>query len=462
MTKALISLGDIFSSINGLALSLRERAGISSFCIDSRKAGNNKLFVPLLGENTDGHLYIDKAVEGGCLAFLCSQKHYAMNAAAVNELASRCSGGIIVDDPLRAMQKIAKEYVAGFKNLKKIGVTGSNGKTTSRLMTAAVLSSCGATVQTEGNLNSDIGLPISVMQIGREHEYAVFEMGINYPGEMDILADVFGPEFGLFTNIGSAHIGILKSKDNIALEKRKMLKRSGSNGAAFVFEGENYKDFLCEGVKKIEFGPEAQKVRGYKDLGLSGSEFVWQNRKVKLGLAGRHNYLNALGSLRVGEFFGADRAEAADALEQVRPMFGRTEILSGDVTIIQDCYNANPESTEKSLEMLGPLRVEGSKIAVLGEMLELGERSAELHRQTAEKAMAMNLDWLFFFGEEYLTAFNNCPPEVKGCRFYLDIDKLVEGLESVLKPGDLLLLKGSRGLSLERVAEKLKKESLSC
>ncbi|MBN1648590.1 MAG: UDP-N-acetylmuramoyl-tripeptide--D-alanyl-D-alanine ligase [Spirochaetales bacterium] len=454
MTRRLFTVAEIIKLASARYLEGKRKEPVSGFCIDSRKAAEGLLFVPLAGEQTDGHNFLEQAIRGACPAFLCSAKFYAGHSGKVDRLARECAGAFIVDDTLEAMQQLAAGHVARFPYLKKIGITGSNGKTTTRRLVAAVLSGSARTVQTEGNLNSEIGLPMSVLSIRNDDEYAVFEMGINHPGEMKALAGIFRPRYGVFTNIGTAHTGLLGNRDNIAAEKREMLSFSAEKPVVFVSEHEEYAGFLSENSDVVFFGPESQGLADCRDLGIDGFEFAWKGQRVRLALAGRHNLNNALSALAVAEYFGISPAEAAQALSEVGPMFGRTEIIRGDFTIIQDCYNANPESMRAALDFVESLDTKGRKIVVLGEMKELGDMSAQAHRQVAGMAAGRGFDRLLFFGSAFA--------ESTADNVYTDIDALADELQGMVKKGDLLFLKGSRGVALERISITLKRRYSLC
>lgn len=451
MIDSLFKLSETAVLAKGELLASDGSVVINNFCIDSRAVEECDLFIPLSGENTDGHFFIANAVKGGCSAFLCSDSYYLEHKVKITALAEKCGGCICVSDPLKAMQQIAAGHVARFPYLKKIGVTGSNGKTTSRQLIASVLGKSGSTVQTQGNLNSEIGLPMSVLQITKEHEYAVFEMGINHIGEMEALANVFQPDYGVFTNIGTAHIGLLGSKDVIAEEKRKLMSHSGARGAVFINEGEKYKHFLAQEKTLIEYGPSAQAIQQVEDLGIEGFRFLWKDHRITLRLAGMHNLNNALSALAVADFFNIKPELAVEGLESVESMFGRSQILKGGITLIQDCYNANTESMASALDFFAGLEINGQKAAVLGEMRELGDFTGSAHAEVAEKAIAAGLDVLVFFGDH----FKSLNIKADNVLVSNDLKEVITYIEEQLNQGDFLLLKGSRGAELERITKKL-------
>ena len=309
-----------------------------------------------------------------------------------------------------------------------------------------------------GNLNSEIGLPLAVMGIRSEHQIAILEMGMNRPGEMDILADIARPSLAAITNIGMAHVGPLGSQREIANEKARIFKFVDKNGWGFLHEDESYRDVLAEKCRGgIEyFGPgSTEGFQGAQPLGLEGSRLMWCGRTVTFSLIGRYNVLNALCAISVAQKLGVPDEAIAQGLEDVEPLFGRGQVLKGDITLIQDCYNANAESMIKAIEFVGSLSWTGRKILVLGSMKELGAESESEHRRVGGHAADSDADAIFFFGEEsaaaYLVAKEKSRTRRDRCWWTSDFEELERAVNSLVRTGDLVLLKGSRGLELERL-----------
>jgi UDP-N-acetylmuramoyl-tripeptide--D-alanyl-D-alanine ligase len=435
-------------------------ARVLSVVADSRKVAAGSLFAALPGERTDGHAYVDAALRLGCACVLARGDRRAEVLSAERERAASGAAFIFVPEVLAALQALAKAYRKRFPRLVRVGITGSSGKTTTKECLAAILGRSRSVILNPGNLNSDIGLPLSIFSIRESHEIGVFEMGMNRVGEMGELAEVYEPDLALITNIGTAHIGILGSRQAIAQEKKKIFSRFDGTQAGFIWEDDAYKAFLAEGVRgeMIEFGTKGTvAMRVVKDAGLAGYDLEWNGRSFRFPLPGRHNLLDAIGAAALASRAGASDAEVAEGLASVRPLFGRSELLEGEYSILRDCYNSNPDSAEAAIRLCDSVERVGRRVYVLGSMLELGAESDAAHRRIGATAGMSSADALFFFGSEAKPAFEAA--RLAGFRglaiFETDYDRLLAALRAYLRSGDLLLLKASRGMELERVAEAL-------
>ena len=448
-------------------------AAIGSVAADSRKVGEGTLFVALPGENVDGHDYIAAALRQGASCVLAAagwrEKVLADIAATGLGLGNACL--IFVDSPLAGLQSLAREHRRRMKGLLRIGVTGSSGKTTTKECIAAALAPAypeGALAMNEGNLNSDIGLALSMFSLASVHEVGVFEMGMNRVGEMDELAAIYEPDIGVITNIGVAHIGLIGSRGGIAAEKKKIFSRFTGAQRGFVWDGDAFKDFLKEGVlgKVYEFGLSSTVgLEGVESRGLEGWKISWKGRECAFPLPGRHNLLNALAALSVAAELGVDPALAAAGLASVKPLFGRSEIFSGAVSLVRDCYNANPDSVAAAIDFCDSVEWAGRKVYVLGSMRELGSSSAEEHAAMGRRAAASAADAIFFFGDETKASLEAALAAGTSGRAGADAQKtifhtsdlavLVDAVLGYLKEGDLVLAKASRGLALERFTDAL-------
>jgi UDP-N-acetylmuramoyl-tripeptide--D-alanyl-D-alanine ligase len=437
------------------------RALVRSVVVDSRKVEPGSLFVALPGERVDGHSYVEAALEAGASCAIARLDRRASVEASCLELAkARGAALIFAPDVLAALQALARDYRARFPKLLRIGITGSSGKTTTKECVSAILGRSRSVVLNPGNLNSDIGLPLSMFSIRESHEIGVFEMGMNRAGEMDELAGVYEPDLALITNVGTAHIGILGSRQAIAEEKKRIFSRFDGSQAGFVWEDDDYKAVLKAGVRGeiLEFGPRnTAGLRVTRDLGLEGYSLSWLGREFAFPLPGRHNLADAIGAIALASRSGASPEDVASGLSSVRPLFGRSEILRGEYTIVRDCYNANPDSVKAAIGLCDGVEWPGRRAYVLGSMLELGEESERAHREIGEAAGESKADALFFFGEEAYPAFDAA--RLAGFRglavFETDFDRLLAAVRGYLVRGDLALLKGSRGMELERLSDAL-------
>ena len=431
-----------------------------SVSIDSRTCGQGSLFVPLPGERTDGHRYIGGAFNKGAVCSFVEEAFYSRNRNALLPLLE--AGGlalIVVGNTLSSLQKLAQDYLSRRQNVITIGVTGSNGKTTTKEFIGAGLRGKGAVMVSQGNFNSDIGVSLSAFQVTDEHSFAVFEMGMNRPGEMREIAGIVKPFAALVANIGTAHIGILGSKDNIAREKKEIFSFFSGRETAFIYENEPYFSYLSEGVrgKVVPYGPgHTDGFVGIEERGLSGTGLQFENGSITLRLAGEHNALNALGALTLCRSLGAEFEDVKKGFESVQPLSGRGEVIEGPVTVIKDCYNANPESLKRALSLMESLAWYGRKIAVIGAMKELGERSGDLHRLAAGFLLDAHLDSVLLYGTEVRAAWEIMEEERPGLAFWTDDFAALKHRVSIeAKPGSLVLLKGSRATELERLMEVL-------
>jgi UDP-N-acetylmuramoyl-tripeptide--D-alanyl-D-alanine ligase len=433
------------------------RRPVRAVVTDSREAGPDCLFVALPGARVDGHSFIGEALQRGASAVVASEGFWRGAEAQLRPLLEgRQATLVCVPDTLTTLQRLSAHHLRRFPSVLRIGVTGSNGKTTTKEIIGSILGLEAPTVISEGNLNSEIGLPLSCFRVRQQHRFAVFEMGVNRPGEMEVLADIYRPDFALITNIGSAHIGPLGSRRGIAREKRKIFRHFDGRQTAFLDEGEPFFGFLTRGLKGrvVRFGP--QSTRGYQgseDLGLDGSLIHWEGLQIRFPIFGRHNVSNALAAISISAELGLSSSRIGEGLQGVRPLSGRSQILRGAVTVIQDCYNANPDSVEEVVRFLGGLRWAGRKIGVFGSMKELGSQSAAAHRALGRVAAGSDLQALFLFGPETAAAAEAARASgYTGSLFWTeDFQRLREGIRALLRPGDLVLLKGSRAVELERL-----------
>ncbi len=431
-------------------------AQFSGVGVDSRTAEAGSLFVALQGENTDGHLYVDDAFGRGAAGALVSRE----GSLGVGLAAGKCL--LVVESSDEALTTLGRRAIENQSAMTRVGITGSNGKTTTKELVGGILGLAGTTFLTPGNYNSTIGIPLAVMPLNRSYRYGVFEMAMNRRGEMARLAEMVAPDWALITNIGTAHIGLLGSQRGIAEEKAQVAGRFDGSQTCLIPGADGYADFLAQRVKGrvVYYGkgftPDLESV----DLqGLRGSVVKWRGRSVHLRLPGRHNVHNALGALTLAVEMGIEPGVVVDGLESVRPLFGRGELIDGPVTIFQDCYNANPESVGAALELVSDSGWKGRVILVLGPMKELGEMSVGGHAGVVQAALSFGPAALVLYGEEFADAYGVIcrDAEIPDCFWTDSFDELAARVESLVRPGDLVVIKGSRAAALERIGEILRK-----
>ena len=417
---------------------------------DSRKVEPGQLFVALQGVR-DGHDYIPMAIEKGAAAVLCTH----------------CDGdypAIVVEDTRIALGQIAREERKRL-GMRVVGVTGSVGKSTTKEMIASVLETTYRVAKTPANHNNDIGMPMAILSIPEDTEVAVLEMGMNHFREIAYLSNIGQPDVAVIINIGTMHIEHLGSKEGIRQAKLEILEGLRPGGT-ILLNGDDEMLWQVHDqlrVPCVYFGAENENcaIRGTNVAMMeSGLSFDAQSRQgqlhIALALEGQHYLLDALAAVSVGLQLGVTPEYIAEALGSFRNMAGRQEIFEANgYTIIKDCYNAGPESMAAALAVL--CKKPGRRIAVLGDMLELGKRAPAEHYRIG-RITAENADMLFAYGPNsgrvVSGAFTGGMDSVRA-RAFDDQQKLASALKAIVKPGDVLLFKGSHGMHMERILELL-------
>lgn len=431
------------------------QSGIGGASIDTRTLEPGDLFVPLPGSRTDGHAFLDEAFRRGAAAALCARgRHAALEGREPGPL-------IVVEDVTQALMRLGRRYRERWRGAL-LCVTGSAGKTTTKDLVAAALATAGPVLKTEGNLNNHWGVPLTLLRLRPTHRAAVVELGTSHAGEIALLAAIALPGGGLITNAGSAHLEGLGSLDAIAREKAALgfALRAGDPLVAGADSPRLLAALAGVKARLITYGlaPDASvRPRRVENLGPEGSRIEVEGfPPVHLRLVGAHQVLNALGALAVAREFELDPRAVADALGAYRPSKGRMEVKRArGATLIVDCYNANPESTAAAIETLEGWPQARRRIAVLGDMLELGEGAGALHRATSSGLRAAEL-WAV--GEHAADYAAGARSAATPARLFDGLEPLAVALAGALGPGVVVLLKASRGVRLERVLEGLELE----
>lgn len=452
-----------FAEAAGVAVVGGLDAPIERVATDSRDSGPGALFVALAGERVDGHSYARAAADAGASSVLVSSAWWSGPGRAAMDGSSAVA--IVAPDPLAALQRAAESWRALFPSLARFGVTGSSGKTTAKELLAAILGASRKVVKNPGNLNSEIGLPASVFLLRRWHEAAVFEMGVNRPGEMDLLSRIWRPDCAVITNIGSAHIGVLGgSREGIAAEKKKIASRFDGSQSLVYWEDDDFKDQLASEIngKAYAYGPRSTEgFEGARDLGVDGWLVRYRGVEARLRLPGAHNLLDALAAIRAAELYGAEASDVAEGLEAVSPLPGRTMVHKGDISVVDDCYNANAESVAASIGFCDSVDARGRRLYVIGSMKELGDESRSAHARMGRSVAASKADEALFFGEEARDAYDSAMEATLAAGFgprlghFVEYEALERAVVASAKPGDLVLVKASRTMALERLVERL-------
>ncbi len=444
---------------------------VSGVAIDSRKVQNGDLFVALAGERADGHAFVRAALEQGTAA-LVEQKWAEQNYRFL----SSDRGLVGVNSPLASLQELARCYRERFA-IPVIGVTGSCGKTSTKDMIAAVLAEHGQVLKTLGNFNNEIGLPLTLLQLQGTHQAAVVEMGMRARGEIELLARLARPVIGVLTNIGTTHLELLGSQENIALAKGELLAALPADGVAVLNGDDPWCRRLGQGLncRVMYYGIEHQDLdlRAHRitPQGEQGTYFTLEYQRQEAGVLlpvpGRHNVSNALAAIGVGISLGLSVEACGRGLANLAMTGMRLEICSGPggITIINDTYNANPDSTRASLEVLAERAPDAPKVAVLGSMFELGDSAEQGHKQVGAFAAGIrDLAYLLTVGDlGKFIAEGAVAQGMEKDRVYsfADTPPAVEFLHTRMPPGAWVLVKGSRGMKMERIVQGLMEKPLS-
>ena len=434
--------------------------GIEEIVLDSRKKMQHALFVPIIGEHSDGHDYIDMAIANGAVAVLSSRPIEAMQA---KHPAVRFYQ---VPDTTKALQEI------GYMERKKfhgtvIGVTGSVGKTTTRSMIATALAAGKKVFQTAGNANSQVGVPITMFQMARSGaEAAVIELGMSEPGEMTRIAQIACVDMAVMTNIGIAHIEQLKTQENILREKLHILDGMREGGALYLnMDDAILSKLTLEAIHAFGIATEQTiELRSYE----------MKDYDLHLMVKGSHMLQNASAAMHIATALGVDEAAAQHALENFSGLAGRGETFrtKEGVLVIDDAYNASPASMKAGLEALATL--EGKRhIAVLADMLELGEKTLDYHREVGSYLATLPIDAVFLYGERAAAigeGIQNAVAEphkpigdaaarrVPTIEYFTDLEELRNTLHAIACSGDVLLFKGSNSMKLSEIVRDFRQE----
>jgi UDP-N-acetylmuramoyl-tripeptide--D-alanyl-D-alanine ligase len=427
-------------------------AAFSSVCIDSRNVKKGALFFAIEG-NRDGHNYVKNAFEAGASgAVVSSSKLEQFNLLQIAADAGKEL--IIVDKTLKGLQDSARVYLEKFPSLIKVGITGSNGKTTTKECAFSMITREKKAVMNRGNLNSETGLPLSVFEVRECHEVGIFEQGTNRKGEIYETTSVLKPNIALITNIGGAHIEKFGGKDGIYREKKDIFSFLAKNDTALIPEDDEYKEKLADGVngKVSYYGMSTfSELEDIRPLGLEGSEIHWSGQAIHFNIPGSHSVYDAIAAIAIAKELKISNDAIKEGLENVKPLFGRQEILRGRCTVINDCYNANSESTRKSIEFFESIEWKGRKVLCIGGMLELGDESEIAHLKIARLLSRSNADMVFIFGKEMAGADHFLKNSGKKYIYTTDMDELKEAMARYVRNNDLILLKASRFYALERL-----------
>lgn len=452
-----MTIGEIAKAINADTTDILDdslNTEVSGVCFDTRKMLPGQLFIPLAGAH-DGHDYIDRAITSGATATLWATDH-------VDRLPLKIPA-LVVDNPLKAFQKLSKYYLAKI-NPRVIAITGSNGKTTTKDMIASVLASTFNVTKTHDNFNNEIGVPYTLLQMESNTEFLVVEMGMDRPGQLDFLSKLVEPDVAVITMIGEAHIEFFGTRDKIADAKMEITHGLKDDGY-FVYDGDE--PLLIDRAKQVSVAKSTFGRNHNNDIypiSTSDGQYqttfnvnLWPDEDVTIPMIGDYNVNNALAAIAVAQIFRIPKLAIINRLKKFDLTKNRTEWLTGKngEKILSDVYNSNPTAAKEVLAAFSRTKTAGRRIAVLGDMLELGTKSKQMHASLSENIDSSEISEVYLIGEDMVALFDRLKPffAPENLHYYhaSQLQDLTTDLASDLKADDEVLLKASHGIHLENV-----------
>ncbi len=455
------SLDFLLNSTGGSLIGGKMPIGASEISIDSRNIEKNQIFVAIEGPNFDGHDYVAEAFEKGSAGAIV-EKHPQIQDSKRN-----CGAIIKVESTQKALLEMSRHWRNSFPELKVAAITGSNGKTTTKNMTHSILSVSGSVLSTHGNLNNQIGLPLNLLKLEKNHDFCVLEMGMNSFGEIRTLADIASPDVGTITTIGKAHLEGMKDLEGVAKAKGELVENFGEENTFCVNIDDPWVEKIAARVRcrKITYGvtsPEAF-IRA-DNISHEEMEFIEftihigrQSARARIKGIGAHNVSNALSASTLAYSLGFGMNEILAGLEKYVPSAMRLEVIRTPFgfRIINDSYNANPDSMRAALdELVAHRRGKAKAVAVLGDMLELGESSEREHQLIGEHVSQLGLDVVVAMGEFSRSLVSSVRGQT-ACHVAENPHEAAALLLDVCREDDLVLVKGSRGMKMEAVIQML-------
>lgn len=443
---------------------LADRTEAAGIVLDSRKIEAGYVFVATRGERVDGHSFIDSVIEKGAIGVICEEAPKTAKGAY-----------ILVKDSFQALKDVATFYRQQL-DINVVGITGSVGKTSTKEFIASVLSKKYITQKTQGNFNNEVGLPLTVLGLKDDCQMAVLEMGISDFGEMHRLSSIAKPDTCVITNIGQCHLENLGTRDGILKAKTEIFDFMNPNGNVCLNGGDDklitVKD--VNGKKPLFFGmneSDENKIfaTDYKNMGLDGSSVVIHINtdkiksefKVQIPLPGEHMVYNALAATAVGITYDLTIEEIKAGIESVEAVGGRSNVIRSEkYTVIDDCYNANPVSMKAAIDLLAstPVKNNARRIAVLGDMFELGTNENELHYDVGEYAAKNNIEIVVCIGKLCKNLYDgtqNVDNTLSKVYYYENKEAFLEQIDSVISKDDIILIKASHGMHFEEIVKKI-------
>jgi len=461
------TLGEVAAALDApLAAGLDPAGRLAGVSIDSRTLRPGELFVAIRGPRHDGHDFVAAALAAGAPAAVVARA-----AAFPRALAGKL---LAVEDPLAALQHLARavrrDWAKRNPQRRLAAVTGSTGKTTTKEILAALLETRLRVLKSEGNLNNEFGLPLTLCRLDDSFDAAVVELGMSHRGELARLAEIAEPELGVVTNVAPVHLEFFSSLDEIALAKRELINALAGRAPVAVLNADDPRVIgFARGFpgRVITFGRSPAAEFRAEAIEVAGEhatvfDFVGPGgrARLELSLVGAHNVMNALAALGAASLWGIGASEARGVFPRLAPiaMRGRVLRFAEGFTIVDDSYNSNPVALACLVDWLAGVAGYRRKILAAGEMLELGARSAELHRAAGRHAAEKRLDWIFGVqgdARELVRAAIDAGHSPARAQFFASSAEAASFLAGFIEPGDLLLVKGSRGVQMERITARL-------
>jgi UDP-N-acetylmuramoyl-tripeptide--D-alanyl-D-alanine ligase len=463
---------ELIKAVSGKIIQGNQDCLLSRISIDSRTLIPGDLFFAIIGPSFDGHDFIIEAFNKGAMGAVACK---SVSSLLQNEEIDKNRVIVEVKDTLSALQNWSKHYKDKFKTFN-ICVTGSNGKTTTKEIIAHILSQEFPLLKTSGNYNNEIGIPLTLLRLKKSHKLLVAEMGMRGLGEIKTLTNFIPPDLAVITNIGEAHIGLLGSKDNIFKAKSELLQSLDKDGIAIINKDDSYFFKMLEIVKDKKvytFGIEnesdimACNIRMVSDKGIRFTLEVQNNksREIYFPLLGRHNIYNALAAIAVAFALGIELDLIERGLSSFKPLDLHMQLSNfyNGIKILNDSYNASPLSVKNALETLAEVARNNRKIAILGDMLELGEKTDFYHREIGKELVKLSIDTLITVGQGGKIIAQSSKEEGMAEERVFSFEKnkklnLAKKLLNLIKPGNFVLLKGSREMKMEEILEFWQKE----
>lgn len=452
-----IDFNEIVNAVSGKVVLKSDYYNINKVSTDTRNIEKDDLFIALKGENFDGNEYLQSAIEKG--ANVCIVSSIKANLENLKDKASV----ILVEDTRKALLDLAKYYRSKL-NIKVVGITGSTGKTSTKDLVAAALSGKYKVYKTKGNFNNEVGVPLTIFNLNNSYDIAVIEMGMSNLGEIHRLAEVAKPDISLISNIGISHLENLKTRENILKAKMEITDFFTKDNVLII----NNDNDMLQTVKNKDFnivtiGIENKSNYQAYNIVLNEESIQFnikdennKEQEFKLNVLGKHNIYNALMAIVCARNFNISFDEIKKGFLNLEVTSMRLEIIKGNkITIVNDCYNASPDSMVAAIDVLANIK-SNRKIAIVGTMRELGDGAFDAHKQVGEYAKLKNIDLLFAqgdFSEAYLKGFE----KENSSKRFLSSQDMIDYVIPLLKQGDTILVKASRSMKFENIVEALKK-----